>query len=117
LTSLKIRAAVFAGRPADFFVQAIVTEYAQGAGIGWHRDKRDFGEVAGISLLSSCPLRFRRRRGEGWERHTQSLAPRSIYLLRGPARSIWEHSIAPVGQLRYSITFRSLTSQRLGAPA
>ncbi len=117
LGPLQVRAAAFAGRPADFFVQALITEYAPGAGIGWHRDKRDFGEVAGISLLSPCPLRFRRRHGERWKRHTQSLAPRSIYLLSGPARTLWEHSIAPVAQLRYSITLRSLTSQRLSAPA
>ena len=111
LEPLRIRAAAFAGRPEDFFSQALITEYAPDAGIGWHRDKRDFGEVVGISLLSSCPLRFRRRRGEGWERHTQTLAPRSSYLLRGPSRTVWEHSIPPVTRLRYSITFRSLTRE------
>jgi len=35
-------------------------------------------------------------------------APRSAYLLSGPARSVWEHSIPPVSALRYSITFRTL---------
>jgi hypothetical protein len=33
---------------------------------------------------------------------------RSAYLLSGPARSVWEHSIPPVDELRYSITFRNL---------
>jgi alkylated DNA repair dioxygenase AlkB len=34
--------------------------------------------------------------------------PRSAYLLSGPARSEWEHSIPAVDALRYSITFRNL---------
>jgi len=33
--------------------------------------------------------------------------PRSMYLLRGPSRDEWEHSIPPVGDLRYSITLRT----------
>jgi alkylated DNA repair dioxygenase AlkB len=36
--------------------------------------------------------------------------PRSAYLLRGAARTEWEHSIPAVDTLRYSITFRSLRS-------
>jgi alkylated DNA repair dioxygenase AlkB len=36
------------------------------------------------------------------------LAPRSAYLLSGPARHIWEHSIPPVDAHRYSITFRTM---------
>jgi alkylated DNA repair dioxygenase AlkB len=34
--------------------------------------------------------------------------PGSAYLLSGAARSEWEHSIPPVEQLRYSITFREI---------
>jgi len=34
--------------------------------------------------------------------------PRSAYLLSGPARTTWEHSIPPVTSLRYSITFRNV---------
>jgi alkylated DNA repair dioxygenase AlkB len=34
--------------------------------------------------------------------------PRSIYLLRGPSRSEWEHSIPAVDALRYSLTFRNV---------
>lgn len=33
--------------------------------------------------------------------------PRSGYLLRGPSRTEWEHSIPAVDALRYSITFRT----------
>jgi alkylated DNA repair dioxygenase AlkB len=43
-----------------------------------------------------------------WERVNVATAPRSAYLLSGPARSVWEHSIPPVSALRYSITFRNL---------
>jgi len=33
-----------------------------------------------------------------------------VYLLRGPVRTQWQHSIPPVEQLRYSVTFRSLNT-------
>jgi alkylated DNA repair dioxygenase AlkB len=87
----------------------LVTEYGPGAGIGWHRDKSVFGETVGVSLLSPCVLRLRRKVGERrWERVNVTAAPRSAYLLSGPARSEWEHSIPAVGEPRYSITFRHL---------
>ena len=53
-------------------------------------------------------LRFRRKTGERWERTAAALAPRSAYLLDGPARTDWQHSITPGAELRYSVTFRSL---------
>ena len=79
-----------------------------GAGIGWHRDKAVFGEVVGISLLAPCTFRLRRPEGDGWERVALTAEPRSAYLLSGPSRSEWEHSIPPVDALRYSITYRNL---------
>jgi len=88
--------------------QVLLTEYAAGAAIGWHKDRAVFGDVIGISLLSPCTFRFRKKAGAGWERHSLKLAPRSAYLLRGPARTEWEHSIPAVTELRYSITFRTL---------
>ncbi|HEX7256079.1 MAG TPA: hypothetical protein VF236_09155 [Gaiellaceae bacterium] len=36
------------------------------------------------------------------------LEPRSGYVLTGPARTSWQHSIPPTKELRYSITFRTL---------
>jgi alkylated DNA repair dioxygenase AlkB len=33
--------------------------------------------------------------------------PQSLYLLRGPSRDEWQHSIPPVETLRYSITMRT----------
>ncbi len=92
------------------FVQVLLTEYASGAAIGWHKDRSVFGDVIGISLLSPCTFRFRRTAETGWERHSLRLEPRSAYLLQGPARKEWEHSIPAVTELRYSITFRTLKS-------
>jgi len=52
-----------------------------------------------------------RRRGSGWERFTLDAEPRSLYLLDGEARKNWEHSIPPVDEHRYSITFRTMARQ------
>jgi alkylated DNA repair dioxygenase AlkB len=108
LLPLRETAAGFAGLSADELQQALVIEYGAGASIGWHRDKAVFGDVVGISLLSRCRFRFRRKVGTSWERASLIAEPRSAYLLRGPSRTEWEHSIPAVDALRYSITFRSL---------
>ena len=108
LLPLRAAAAGFAGVAPEDFPHVLLTEYSPGAAIGWHRDRPQFGEVVGLSLGAPCRFRLRRRRGDGWERLTLPLAPRSIYLLRGPARTEWEHSIPPVEACRYSITFRTL---------
>src|SRR5436190_2328549 len=68
LTPIRERAAAFAGLPPERLVQAMVTEYDIGAPIGWHRDRPQFEDIIGISLLSSCTFRFRRKSGAGWER-------------------------------------------------
>jgi alkylated DNA repair dioxygenase AlkB len=107
LMPLRAIAARFAKLPAERFQQALVTEYAPGAGIGWHRDKPMFEDVVAFSLQSACTLRFRRKQGGGWTRRSQIVAPRSAYLLRGPARFEWEHSIPALTALRYSITLRT----------
>src|ERR1044072_5558053 len=108
LLSLRERAADVAGLAADSLQQALVTEYAPGAPIGWHRDKPEFQDVVAISFLAPCLLRFRRRLGDAWERRSLDVLPRSAYVLRGAARSEWEHSIPPLSALRYSVTFRNL---------
>lgn len=108
LLSLRALAALFANLQPEALPQVLVTEYAEGAGIGWHRDKAVFGQVVGISLLSPCTLRFRRKVEGTWERSNLLAEPRSAYHLSGPARSEWEHSISHVDALRYSITFRSM---------
>jgi alkylated DNA repair dioxygenase AlkB len=116
LLPLRETAAAFAGLPAAALEHVLLIEYAPGAGIGWHRDKSAFGDVIGVSLLAEARLRFRRRQvssgvegvGRTWERMSVLAEPRSAYLLRGPARTEWEHSIPPMDALRYSVTFRTL---------
>jgi alkylated DNA repair dioxygenase AlkB len=107
LLPVRTKAARFAGMDASSLQQVLLTEYRPGASIGWHKDKAVFGEVVGISLLSRCVFRFRRKAGTTWQRASLTLEPRSAYLLKGPSRTEWEHSIPGVDSLRYSITFRN----------
>ena len=108
LLPLRAAAADFAGLPPEQLPHVLVLEYGPGAAIGWHRDKAVFGDVIGVSLLAPCRFRLRRKAGVKWERVSLVVEPRSAYLLRGPSRTEWEHSIPAVDALRYSITFRSL---------
>jgi alkylated DNA repair protein (DNA oxidative demethylase) len=107
LLSLRTRAAGLAAVQPAALEQALVVRYDVGAGIGWHRDRPVFDKVVGVSLLSPCVLRFRRRDGRGFRRFSFDAQPRSAYLLSGEIRHEWEHSIAPMEQMRFSITFRS----------
>ena len=83
--------------------------------------KEMFGEVIGVSLCSPCTFRFRRRLGRGdgaaWQRYAFLAEPRSVYLLSGPARTDFEHSIPAVASLRYSITFRTLRAEGSAPPS
>jgi alkylated DNA repair dioxygenase AlkB len=110
LLPLRDRAARFAGLDADALAHALVLEYPPGAAIGWHRDRPMFDDVIGVSFTSPCTFRFRRKSGLKWERRSLTAEPGSMYLLRGPSRTEWEHSIPGVDALRYSVTFRSLAS-------
>jgi alkylated DNA repair dioxygenase AlkB len=110
LLALKERIAQWAGEPASSFVQVLVSEYQPGVPLGWHRDVPDFEVIVGLSLASAARLRFRpypwrpelRKRVFALE-----VEPRSIYALRDEARWAWQHSVPPVPQLRYSVTFRT----------
>jgi alkylated DNA repair dioxygenase AlkB len=108
LLPVRASAAAFAGIAATEFAQVLLTEYPPGATIGWHKDRGVFGRVVGVSLLAPCTFRFRRKAGAKWQRASFIAEPRSAYLLDGPARTEWEHSIPAVDALRYSITFRTL---------
>jgi alkylated DNA repair dioxygenase AlkB len=108
LTNLRSKVAEFARRGVDEFQQGGVNQYPPGAGIGWHKDKPQFGVVVGVSLLAPATMRFRRKEGDRWLRTSQVVLPRSIYILEGEARTFWEHSIPPVDHMRYSLTFRTL---------
>lgn len=93
------------------FEQALVIRYDPGAGIGWHRDRPHFEQVIGVSLGAPAVLRLRRRRtAGGFDRRSIFLEPRGAYLLHGEVRSEWEHSITPMEETRWSVTFRNLSA-------
>ena len=120
LLQVRETAATFASLPATELVQALLIRYDPGAGIGWHRDRPVFEHVVGISLGAPATMRFRRRKPGGFDRANVVLPPRSAYHLSGEARHDWEHSIAGMNVIRWSITFRSLRlatirKDRLGA--
>jgi alkylated DNA repair protein (DNA oxidative demethylase) len=96
------------GRDPAQFVQALVIRYDSGAGIGWHRDRPQYGEVVGLSLGAPAVMRLRQRREGGFARCNFDLGPRAAYLLAGEARAQWEHSIVPMEATRWSVTFRTL---------
>jgi alkylated DNA repair dioxygenase AlkB len=111
LLPLRERAAALAGLTQDDLQHALVTEYQPGVSIGWHRDRPHYDDVIGVSLLSPCTFRLRRKHGASWQR--ASAAASSAFDL-SDARAIArprEHSIPAVEALRYSITFRSLRSR------
>jgi alkylated DNA repair dioxygenase AlkB len=111
LSPLRETAASLAGvKPGDF-VHVLLARYDPGAGIGWHRDRDVFDKVVGISLATPATLRFRRRRPGGFDRASLDVAPRSAYLLSGEVRWDWEHRITPGEQLRFSITFRTMSEK------
>jgi alkylated DNA repair dioxygenase AlkB len=97
--------------------QTSIIEYSTGSPIGWHRDIPHFGVVVGISLGAACRMRFRkynRVRSKNLNRDeilSIELQPRSIYLMSGASREIWQHSIPPVKELRYSIMLRTLRAK------
>lgn len=109
LEPLREKAAAFAHVAPGDFAHVLLIRYDPGAAIGWHRDRPVFETVVGVSLGTPAVVRFRRRRPAGFDRAQLQVEPRSAYLLSGPARHDWEHSIAPGESLRFSITFRTLS--------
>jgi alkylated DNA repair dioxygenase AlkB len=119
LMPLRDTVAAWVGVATEAFAMALINEYPPGAPIGWHRDAPQYDIVSGISLLSACRMKFRpyvspsRLReaaalGPRKTTHEIEVAPRSVYLLEGPARQAFEHHIPAVTARRYSITFRTL---------
>lgn len=113
LVPVRDRVARWMAVAPDTLTNALVAEYREGTPLGWHRDVPQFEQIAGISLGSEATLRLRPYPPASPKRTDivrLPLAPRSIYLLRGPARWEWQHSVAPTAALRWSITFRTRVS-------
>jgi alkylated DNA repair dioxygenase AlkB len=116
LLPLRERIAEFTKCSPAEFAEVLITEYPAGAGIGWHRDAPAFDFIVGISLLSECTMKFRQwppvRAPQARKSVSLWLEPRSVYVLRGPVRTHWQHHIPSAKRLRYSITFRTLRGRQ-----
>lgn len=106
----------------------IVNEYTDALGISAHTENFQFGEpVVGLSLLSTCPIRFHEltepfdgsvRSGKAGKAEKTGrkvdfdMPGRSLLVMRGESRWKWQHEITRsakgrgVGWKRVSLTFR-----------
>ena len=109
LSELKSRCASVASVP-DSFDQVIVSRYPAGAGIGWHVDSPVFDDViVGLSLAAPARLQMKLHGSSA----SLVLMPRSVYVLGGRARTVWQHRVPPLLHgTRYSITFRTVRPAR-----
>lgn len=109
LVELQQRVAKWLAIDPAAFIHALVSEYRAGTPIGWHRDKPVYGIVVGLSLAGWGRMRFRPLDPRASRNAAVLLAlePRSLYVMQGPIRWQWQHSMLPTEALRYSITFRS----------
>lgn len=115
LFALRARVAAWSGIDALKFTHALIAEYRPGTQLGWHRDVPNFEAVVGISLAGAARMRFRPyppRAGARRAAFSLDLEPRSIYTLQAIARWQWQHAVSPTKALRYSITFRTLTTHK-----
>lgn len=116
LHPLRDKAAAWAGIAPEELTHALVAEYRPGTPLGWHRDVPDFEDIVGVSLHGDAVMQFRPyvsgaaaagAAASGPATLEFLIEPRSVYVLRGPARWAWQHAIAPTQGLRYSITLRT----------
>ncbi len=109
LEPLRAQVAAAMGVAPEDLAQGLVTEYAPGTPLGWHRDTPKFERIAGVSLAAPCVMRWRRWPAEkGAAVLDLVVAPRSLYVMQDEARWGWQHAVAPTTTLRYSVTFRTL---------
>ncbi|MDB4430906.1 alpha-ketoglutarate-dependent dioxygenase AlkB [Pseudomonadales bacterium] len=94
--------------------QAILNEYQVGQGIGFHIDCEPcFGDkIFSLSLGSSAVMNFKR----GDTKRSILLEPRSLLMMYGDARHLWQHSIPSrksdngiARTRRVSVTLRTVT--------
>ena len=93
-------------------VQVLFTHYPVGAPIGWHRDAPMFEKLLGVSLGSGCTMKLKPYDASASPVRRIELAPRSAYIMTGESRWNWEHHIPPVKEERYSLTMRTLKTDR-----
>jgi DNA oxidative demethylase len=65
--------------------------------------------VIGISLGAPATMRFRKESGGDYQYAAVKLLPRSVYFMSGEARHSFAHSIPPMAERRWSMTFRTFS--------
>jgi hypothetical protein len=105
------KVAAILDRPAEALRQVLINEYRPAPESVGIATRRSSTRVAGVSLLAPCVLRFRRKAAETWDRVSLAVEPCPAYLVSGAARTVWEHSIPALDELRYSITLRTLVAK------
>jgi alkylated DNA repair dioxygenase AlkB len=108
------------------FTQCIINVYQADDIIPWHWDHVDFGPTVLVFTFGEArPLPMRRRlqpllyprsqchdgEDEDFEYYTANPRHGSCYILSGPSRYQWEHSVPPGNRFRLSITFRTLNGK------
>jgi alkylated DNA repair dioxygenase AlkB len=110
-SSLITKVAAYTSMDQNDIAEVLLTEYPVGSVINWHRDAPPFDVIIGVSLNAACTFRLRPHAKEKQNRRAIlpiTLEPRSLYVIKGTARTDWEHSTTPVKKVRYSITLRTL---------
>ena len=110
------RVAQATGKSEGDFKELLLTEYPVGAVINWHRDAFPFDLIAGISLHADCVFKLRPHNEILRTRKSTisvDVRRRSLYILAGESRTEWQHSTAPVKNIRYSVTLRTMRTQFL----
>jgi len=90
------------------FDQLIINEYKPGQQISPHIDHvKQFGPIiACITVGKSVPINFK----SGSVEKTISIDAGSMYIMTGPARYQWLHSLKnKTSETRYSLTYRTIT--------
>lgn len=93
--------------------EVIVNRFASGDSLGWHVDHRGLYGPAVASLTLGCGdwrVSFRHPERSADEMHLQTTR-RSLYVMTGEARRVWQHRVAPQElPVRFSVTFRTMVA-------
>lgn len=111
LRTVAARAADVAGLAPEDFAECLLNRYDDGAIIQSHLDKEVWDHVVGVSLGVPTTMVF--RHSETGEERPITLQPRSVYVLQGASRYVWEHALPPIKGTRWSITFRKFSAEGL----
>ncbi len=109
LHALRNLVAELAEVPADSLIQVQIIRYEPGAIIQHHCDKRVWDIIIGLSLGDGVTMEFRKAGEGGYEVVRAELPPRSLYVLTGEARHVFEHGLPAMQGTRWSFTFRDFS--------